>query len=77
MLFFVLERNFRNKFPHVVENDVLSGGMKVGVEGTVHEADMDLILYDIELLLVPLGSYLTKLVRNFSFAESKHSLILE
>jgi hypothetical protein len=77
VLFFVLERNFRDKFPHIIQNDILSGGMKIGVEGTIHEANVDLVLYDIELLLVPLWSDLTKLVRNFSLAESKDSLILE
>lgn len=77
LLFLVLQGNFRDEFPHIVQNDVFAVWMQVGVEGTIHEANMDLILYDIELFFVSFWSDFTEVLRDFSLAECDNTLVLE
>jgi hypothetical protein len=51
--------------------------MEIGVERTIHEPHMDLILDDIKLLLIPFWRNFTKILRNFSFAKGNDTFILE
>jgi hypothetical protein len=51
--------------------------MKVGVERAVHEADMNLILYDVKLLFEPFWSYIRKIFRYLCFAKSYYAFVLK
>ena len=69
--------NLRNEFTHVVQDDILAIGMQIGIEGSIHEANMDLILYDIELLLISFGSDFTEVLRNLCLAKCHYTFVLE
>lgn len=51
--------------------------MKVGVERTVHEANMNLVLYDIKLLLEPFRSHVREIFRYLCFAKGYYTFVLE
>ena len=67
-VFFVLYWYFRDQFSHVVDYQVFVVGMEIGVKRAIHESQMNGILNFIELLLEPLRSDLTKILRYFPLA---------
>ena len=72
-----MEWDLRNEFSHIVKDDVFAGRMKVRVERTIHKANMDLVLDNVELLLKPFRSYFIKVFRNFSLTKCKYALVLK
>jgi hypothetical protein len=51
--------------------------MEIGVEGPIHETDMDLVLYYVKLFFISFGSDFAKVLRDFCLAKCHYALVLE
>ena len=70
-------RKLRYQLPHVIKNNIPAILLQISIKRSINESHMNLLLYDLKLLLISLRSNLAKCLRNLGLAYNQYPLELK